>query len=398
MSKDKKRILYVSPLLSRSGYGDHAREIASVLYNKFSSHELKFAITPWGSNPQTGLNKELSEKYKPHFVNEKDHYTGCDVYIQLGLPNEFKKVGSDTNIGITAGVEVDYVPSSMLNGLNQMDHVIVPSNFTKETFENSYKENEIDKTTEISVIAESSSFDFYQDSDSSSSINELNEIKEDFCFLSVGQWITSESDDGGRKNIESLIESFIKAFNNTDDKPALVLKTSGSNFSISDYFEISNKIKSIIEEHPSQSRPSIYLLHGDISESEIHSVYTHPKIKAFISHTKGEGFGRPILEATLCGLPVLATKWSGHLDIIDKKNSILLPGKLTNITKETSLFSTKAKWMVVDKEVSSQKIKDVYQNYDKYNTKALKLKEINKSKFDINKISSLYESLFNQYI
>ena len=107
-----------------------------------------------------------------------------------------------------------------------MDHVIVPSNFTKETFENSYKENEIEKTTEISVIAESASFEFYQDSESSSSINELNEIKEDFCFLSVGQWITSESDDGGRKNIESLIESFIKAFNNTDDKPALVLKTS----------------------------------------------------------------------------------------------------------------------------------------------------------------------------
>lgn len=398
MSNDKKRILYVSPLLSRSGYGDHAREIASVLHNKFSSHELKFAITPWGNNPQTGLSKEISDKYKSYFVNEKDQYTGCDIYIQLGLPTEFKKVGSEVNIGITAGVEVDYVPSDMLNGLNQMDHVIVPSNFTKETFENSYRENEIDKSTEISVIAESALPKFYTDTDPCDSITELNDIKEDFCFLSVGQWVTSESDDGGRKNIESLIESFINAFNNTDKKPALVLKTSGSNFSISDYFETSNKIKNIIAEFSSECRPSIYLLHGDLSESEIHSIYTHPKIKAFITHTKGEGFGRPILEATLCGLPILATKWSGHLDIIDKKNSILLPGKLVNITKETSLFSTKAKWMEVDKNVSSQKIRDVYQNYDKYNTKAVKLKEINKSKFDINKISSLYESLFSRYI
>lgn len=396
MIDKKTTLLFVSPLMSRSGYGDHAREIASIIYEKYNKLDIKFAITPWGNNPQTGLNSSLQKKYSNLFVSETDQYEGCDLYVQLGLPSEFKCVGKKTNIGITAGVEVDIVSKQMLVGANAMDLVIVPSTFTKETFENSFKEHELEKTTEFLVIPEYSSKHFYLN-ETCEGVGELDSIKEDFCFLSIGQWTAhGDVDDGGRKNVNSLITTFCKTFANTDNKPGLILKTSGSNFSISDYFTIEDKINNLTVNYTNP--PSIYLIHGDLTEGQMFSIYAHKKSKAFITHTRGEGFGRPILEATLVGLPVIATKWSGHLDFIDKKHSTLLPGKLTRVSTETQLFSKNSKWMSVDEEISSQKMKDLYTNYDKHLPKALKLKEKNINKFNYDTISKLYTDILDKYI
>ena len=254
----------------------------------------------------------------------------------------------------------------------------------------------MEKTTEFLVIPEYSSKHFYLD-ETCEGISELDLIKEDFCFLSIGQWTAhGDVDDGGRKNINSLITTFCKTFADTDNKPGLILKTSGSNFSISDYFTIEDKIHNLTTTYTNP--PSIYLIHGDLTEGQLFSIYAHKKSKAFITHTRGEGFGRPILEATLSGLPVIATKWSGHLDFIDKKHSTLLPGKLTRVSTETQLFSKNSKWMSVDEVVSSQKMKDLYTNYDKHLSKALKLKEKNINKFNYDTISKLYTDILDKHI
>ena len=46
------------------------------------------------------------------------------------------------------------------------------------------------------------------------------------------------------------------------------------------------------------------------------NLYAHPKIKAYVSLTHGEGYGLPLFEAAYHGIPIIAPDWSGHLDFL----------------------------------------------------------------------------------
>ena len=201
------------------------------------------------------------------------------------MPTEFKNIGN-FNIGITAGVETNRVSKQFLHHANKMDLLIVPSNFTRSVFENTKyideSQNELSLTCEISVVNEYADFVFYNDNDTQNNI--LSEINEDFCFLSVGQWISSEQDDGGRKNIASLIETFIETFRGFDKKAFLVLKTNGCNYSIADKLRIQNKIKNIVNSHSHDENPNIYLLHGELNNKQLYDLYNNDKVKAFVTH------------------------------------------------------------------------------------------------------------------
>ena len=98
--------------------------------------------------------------------------------------------------------------------------------------------------------------------------------------------------------------------------------------SVSDRERILKKINDIIESY-GRNDLNVYLLHGDLSQEEVNGLYNYPKIKAHISFTKGEGFGRPLLEASVSGKPVIASNWSGHVDFL--KHSILLGGKVEKV-------------------------------------------------------------------
>ena len=67
--------------------------------------------------------------------------------------------------------------------------------------------------------------------------------------------------------------------------------------------------------------PNIYLLHGDLTLEQMALLYNLPKVKAMLSCTHGEGFGRPLAEATCCDLPVIASNWSGQMDFLNPKQS-----------------------------------------------------------------------------
>tara|TARA_Y100001933_G_scaffold263920_1_gene327381 strand:- start:5744 stop:6985 length:1242 start_codon:yes stop_codon:yes gene_type:complete len=391
------KTIFISPLASRSGYGEHAREVGEYLCDWDSS----FVVTNWGSNPMNALDNELSvtkkliERIQPSATSGE-----YDVCIHLGLPTEFKTLGK-YNVGITAGVETNICPLQFIEGCNKMDLVLVPSEFTKETLTNSQYSHEgeqIKCTTPIEVIPESVSENFYyKNQPNSETINsKLDSIQEEFCFLFVGQWITSTSDDGGRKNIKSLIQTFTSTFDADENKPALILKTSGTGFSLIDQVDIEKRIRECVGEI--NNPPSVYLLHGDLTESEMATLYNHSKIKCHISHTKGEGFGRPLLEASLSGKPVIASKWSGHLDFLPKKHSSLIPGKLTEVGVVNSLFCQGAKWFNVDENRSRELMIDVFSNYDKHLKRAKVLAEINVDKFSKTSIFNIYDNIFNKYI
>jgi len=203
---------------------------------------------------------------------------------------------------------------------------------------------------------------------------ELDKIKESFCFLNVGHWM--QGDFGhDRKNIGYTVKSFLETFKNKKNAPALILKTQQVGTSIMDREEILRRIDNL----RSQVRgtlPNIYLFHGEVSDSEMNELYNHPKVKAMVSHTKGEGFGRPLLEFALVNKPIIASGWSGHTDFLDKDHAILLGGKLENVHKSAqvkNMILPNAQWFTPEDGQVGFAYKDVFKKYKHYKNLAKRL-------------------------
>ena len=225
-----------------------------------------------------------------------------------------------------------------------MDLVLVSSEHSKQVLLNSTYEKRDNKTNQvvahiklekpIEVLIEGvDPTTYYKTNEIHQSIDDqLKNVKEDFAFLFVGHWLKGDFGED-RKNISGLIKTFLEAFKNksTSNRPALVLKTSAADFSPIDRTEMLNKIEQVAKTvKPGKgSLPNIYLIHGDLTNEEMNSLYNHPKIKAHVTFTKGEGFGRPLAEASLSDKVIIAPNWSGQVDFL--KHSIALPGGLRNV-------------------------------------------------------------------
>ena len=222
--------------------------------------------------------------------------------------------------------------------------------------------------------------------------DELSNIHNDFCYLFVGHWLTGDLGQD-RKDIGMMIKTFCEAFKRKSEhnRPALILKTSFAVFSIIDRDMIMAKIQQITRPY-GKDAPDIYLLHGDLTDSEMNSLYNHPKIKAMVSFTKGEGYGRPLLEFSNTGKPVLASNWSGHIDFLNKDYCVLLPGKLTDVHSSAvnSFIIKGSKWFTVDYNYAAQVIQDVIKNYKQYLSKSRKQRQYVKDNFSLKYMSEIF--------
>ena len=222
------------------------------------------------------------------------------------------------------------------------------------------------------------------------SLDLVDDIKEDFCFLHVGQW-TQGGYGEDRKDIAKLVKVFYESFANKKEKPALILKSNGATYSIIDREQCLGKINEIKSKFPSDwSLPNVYLLHGSLSEEEMNKLYNHPKVKTFISLTHGEGFGRSLLEATMTGLPVIASGWSGQIDFLSPTNSLLLGGELKQIPKSQvwrDIIISESQWFNVNEQQAYKAMNYCFEKYDEVKEKAKKLMKINRDKFTLNKMA-----------
>jgi hypothetical protein len=193
-----------------------------------------------------------------------------------------------------------------------------------------------------------------------------------------------------------MIKTFAMAFKNEKVKPALVLKTSSAGFSIRDREAMVKKIRECLGSD--YGKVPVYLLHGDLTQSEMNGLYEHKKVKAMLNFTKGEGFGRPLLEFSLTGKPILVSNWSGHLDFL-KSGAILLEGELKEVHESAAddFLLKESKWFNVNISKALVSIKDVYKNYDKYKTNSYQLGKQNKQNFGLEKMTKLFDTILNQY-
>ena len=399
----KPFIVIQGPVATRSGYGNHTRDLATALI-KADKYDIQIVSLPWGTTPMNALepnNKDHQEIDKR--IARQDIPRQPDIFIQVSVPNEFQKVGK-YNIGVTAGIETTAVSHEFIEGANKMDLLIVTSEHSKKSFTDiSYNKHD-EKTNQkigqlklevpVQVLFEGLDLDMYtKTSDISLKVkDELSNIHNDFCYLFVGHWLAGDLGQD-RKDVGMMIKTFCEAFKRKSkhNRPALILKTSYAAFSIIDRDMIMNKIQQIVQPY-GNTAPDIYLLHGDLTDSEMNSLYNHPKIKAMVSFTKGEGYGRPLLEFSTTGKPVLASNWSGHVDFLNKDYCTLLPGELTDVhASAVNKFIIKgSKWFTVDYNYAARVIQDVIQNYKQYLSKSRKQTQYVKDNFSLEDMSEIF--------
>jgi glycosyltransferase involved in cell wall biosynthesis len=397
----KPTILFRGPVKTRSGYGSHSRDLLEALY-QMNLFDIKIDSCMWGNTPMTALesNNIFHKWIEGNIVSKFDGLP--DIYIQVTVPNEFKRFGK-FNIGITAGIETTVAPKDWVDGCNQMDLIIATSNFSKDVLlSTSYnevnkntneliKQHRIEKPTEV----------LFEGVDTSIFNDVINkdfklDIKENFAYLFVGHWLKGNIGQD-RKDIGMLIKCFVESFKDGRDMPALVLKTSSSNFSVKEREIFIKKIKDIVSDI--KNPPSIYLLFGDLTNKEMNDLYNHPKIKSMISITKGEGFGRPLLEFTMSGKPVIASNWSGHKDFLPTDKAIMIGGKLTDVDESAiDQFIIKgSKWFTANYNEVAEVMNVVKNDYSNFLLKSLKLKEENKQNFSLEKMKERFEEILKPY-
>lgn len=411
MENIKKFCVVSCPIATRSGYGARSRDFVRALIESKPDWDIRILSQRWGMTPMDALKVGEDDDLLSRIITQKLDRKP-NVWIQITVPNEFQSVG-DYNIGVTAGVETTIMPPECLEGINRMDLTLVSSNFTKEVIQNSVFDKKDQNTGQllgqlklekpVEVLFEGIDLEVYNEkSPSEDRINKvMMDIEEPFAFLFVGHWLKGEFQQD-RKNVSGLIWTFLNTFKNKSKAPALILKTSSGGTSLVDRVRIKKmieQIKTAVKEDTKATKlPNIYLLHSDLTDWEMNALYNHPKVKAHVSFTRGEGFGRPLLEATISGKPMVVSGWSGHMDFINPEFVNVIDGKLEKVHKSAAdkFLLEDGEWFTIDYGKAASYMNGIFENHKKYLELSRKHRKWSKDKFSFDKMVELLGSLLDE--
>jgi len=377
----KKKILVEGPILTQAGYGEHARFVLRSLRSQEDVFDIYAMPLNWGQTSWLFEDNE-ERKWIDSVINKTVHYVQqrgqFDIYCHVGIPNELKRKAPVT-IEITAGIETNKVAPEWIDICNrECDKIITVSQHSKEVFENTVwraqdqfgRQLDLKLNVPVEVVGypvkEYKQFDNHK---------EWLSLDYDFNFLCVAQW-------GPRKNLPNTINWFLEEFKNDD--VGLVCKVNHSNNSLLDKTACENALQGILKNFPDR-KCKVYLLHGDMSEEEVHNLYVHPQIKAIINFGHGEGFGLPLFEAAYCGLPVITVDYSGQKDFLyievdrkKKKAFTNVPFDMKKVQQEVvwnGVIHPESEWAFVKPFGAKSAMRECFKDYGRFKGQAKKLKE-----------------------
>jgi hypothetical protein len=393
------------PINTYSGYGARSRDIVKAII-ELDKYDVKIMPQRWGSTPQGFIKDNPEWEFlTKHLLNSPQLPAQPEIWMQITVPNEFQPIGK-YNIGCTAGIETTIAPAEWIEGCSRMNLILGSSEHTIKVLKESKFEKRDQKTNQpvghiewtgdSEVIFEGANTDVYKPVKSTF---DLSNIKEEFAYLFVGHWMQGQLGED-RKNVGLLIKAFFETFKNKSKKPALILKTSTVGSSYMDRDELIRRIKTIKSTVKSTNLPNIYLLHGEFTDIEMNEIYNHSKVKAMVNLTKGEGFGRPLLEFSLVNKPIITTNWSGHIDYLNPEFVTLLQGTMTKVhpTAANNMLLSEAEWFNVDHGHVGHYLKDVFENYKGYAENAKRQGFQSRTKFSFNAMKEKLGKLFTDKI
>jgi glycosyltransferase involved in cell wall biosynthesis len=400
-----KNTFYISsPFDTYSGYGARSRDLIKAIIET-NKYDVKLLSQRWGTTPFGFCSDHKEWNFLLNYIHDQPQINEQpDIWMQITVPNEFQAVGK-YNIGVTAGMETTLVHGSWVEGINRMDLNLVSSEHSKQVFLNSKFESKnqqgqslgiVEVNKPIEVLFEGANINLYTPSKETLNLD----IKEDFAFLFVGHWLQGELGED-RKNVGLLVKAFYEVYKNQKNKPALILKTNGAGASYIDREEVLKKIQSIKSSINSTDLPNVYLLHGELTDEEMNKFYNHPKIKAMISLTKGEGFGRPLLEFSLIKKPIIVSGWSGHMDFLKPEFNAIIGGGLKNVHPSAvvpNMILAESQWFSPDHGAIGNLMKDVQKNYKQYAEKAKRQAFYSKTNFSWDKMKEKLDELLSKNV
>jgi hypothetical protein len=393
------------PINTYSGYGARSRDIVKAII-ELDKYDVKILPQRWGSTPQGFIKDNPEWEFlTKHLLNSPQLPSQPEIWMQITVPNEFQPIGK-YNIGCTAGIETTIAPAEWIEGCSRMNLILGSSEHTIKVLKESKFEKRDQKTNQpvghiewtgdSEVIFEGANTDVYKPVKSTF---DLSNIKEEFAYLFVGHWMQGQLGED-RKNVGLLIKAFYETFKNKSKKPALILKTSTVGSSYMDRNELIKRIKSIKDTVKSTNLPNVYLLHGEFTDIEMNEIYNHSKVKAMVNLTKGEGFGRPLLEFSLVNKPIITTNWSGHIDYLNPEFVTLLQGTMAKVhpSAANNMLLAEAEWFNVDHGHVGHYLKDVFENYKGYAENAKRQGFQSRTKFSFDAMKEKLDVLFTAKI
>lgn len=351
-----KTALIRGPVLSKSGYGTHCRQIFKWLLN--AGYDVQCNITPWGLtswyvNPED-LGGLVGEAMKRTGQDLKD----IDLSVQVQLPHEWEPGLCKFNVGVTAGVETTRAPEQWGECVKKMDLVIVPSAFSKSGLVAAGAPPE-----KISVVPESFSDNLLDESRGSLRHLQLDEVVTPFNFLMFGQ-VTSKEPDTDRKNLFYGVKWFCEEFKD-NKQVGLIVKTNLGTSCVFHRMQLEQMFTALVKEVRKGEYPRVYLLNGDMSNEDCASLLVSPKVKAMVSFTRGEGFGLPLVDAAAAGLPVIATSWSGHTEFLGLGKYSKVSYDLVAVPHEKlgkEIFAEGSKWAMPQEEDAKKRMRKMFES------------------------------------
>ena len=382
------------PIDTFSGYGARSRDFVKALIQlKDKEWDIKIMPQKWGETPFNFLKQD--DPLRTRFIGGLDQNNQPDIWIQITIPNEFQPVGKSFNIGVTAGIETTILPGDMIEGINRMNLTLISSEHSKnvalatqfEKLSNTTKQQigVVKCEKPVEVLFEGLDLTKYNKNPQNSGL--LKDVKEDFCFLYTGHWLSGKFGED-RKNTGLMIKTFLETFKGSKKKkPALILKTNAVNYSLLDKEEIIKKINKI-KDQVSGNLPNIYLIHGEMTDDEMNQLNNDNKVKAFVSFTKGEGYGRPLVEAAITGKPVITTNWSGHIDFLHPDYNVLVGGELKKVHKSAAnnWILEDSEWFNINTDIASRAMKDIFKHQKQYFEKSRKQTQYLKDNWSFDKM------------
>lgn len=392
----KKKVLLRAPLLTNSGYGVHSRQ----LFNWLSERKdidlivecLQWGRTSWllNENSENGMIGKIMSCSKPYKKEE------IDISFQVQLPDEWDETLGKINIGVTALVETDRCTRAWVEKCNKMSHIIVPSTFTK----NVLKRSGI-LFSPVTVVPEWYNHYLLNKSDIGKTLNDerYNSLTDDFNILMIGT-LTSQIPQDDRKNLVNTLIWLTQEFKD-DKNVSILLKTNFGKGTTADRKLCKDYLRKLKSELGLPEFPKIKLLHGNMTPLEVASLFNHSKIKMYVTATRGEGFGLPLIEAAVAGVPIVATGWSGHLQFLDKENFGVVDYNLVEISEsrvDGRVFEKGFRWAEPSPESFKREVRKVYENYETAKSKAREMMKRIRVEFSSGTIKKQYDELFEKWL